>query len=138
MAAFTIGEDFQAVINGPFGSLQLPIKATFNYEQNATTLQVAGMDGITRARVVYGNWTGSLTMARADNTLDELAQQIQDTCLANGIIPEGSIDTTIYEQDGSTSTYTFNNVTFTVKSVGNYSAKKTVMQGLNFLSERRD
>jgi hypothetical protein len=77
-------------------------------------------------------------MARADNTLDELAQQIQDTCLANGIIPEGSIDTTIYEQDGSTSTYTFNNVTFTVKSVGNYSAKKTVMQGLNFLSERRD
>lgn len=137
MAEFTIGDDFQANIVGPFGKIALPLATAFSYEQVTTTLKVEGIDGITYARVVFGNWTGSISFARVDNTIDQFAQQIQDTSLANGVIPDGSIQTTIHEQDGSTSQYTFNNVTFSIKAIGNYAAKKTVDQGLNFLSQTR-
>jgi hypothetical protein len=137
MAQFNVGEDMQGTINGPFGEIQIPLDTMFNYEQSSVIVQVPCIDGITRSRTVFGNWTGTISTARANTAMDDLAQQIQDTCLSDGMIPDGSISVTIYNIDGSTSNYTFTGVSFNVKQLGDFSAKKAVMQTLQFVAEKR-
>lgn len=137
MSTFTIGQDCQAQITGPFGELQLPLETEFEVNPVMTGPSVKTITGIRETRTTFDSWSGMISFARADNTLDNFAQQFQDAFLSNGVIPDGSIYYTVREQDGSVSAYTLTGVQFHI-ALGAFKADEAVSQNLHFTAKKRE
>jgi len=129
MPTFNIGSDCQVVLNGPFGEITLPNETTFSYQAVNENLKVKTLDGYTNTRTVAGNWKLSIMAARADSTVDDLAQGIANSIATGLPVPNGTVQAVIYSADHSTSkTFMWSDASFDVKTMGTYENGKDVKQ----------
>lgn len=137
MPTFTIGQDVQVVINGPFGEIELPNGTRFQCDEDNTLISVKKLSGSRASRIVFDCWKGQLTFARGDDAADQLAQSIQNASLAGNPVPDASITYQINELDGTQTRYQLTKVTLDPKSLGDFRADESVMQTISFQAEQR-
>ena len=138
MAEFTVGQDCQVVITGPFGEIELDLQTRFDVKQSISKPEVKVIDGTRKSRLVFDCWTGTFNFARQGPALDQLAQAIQQYSLAGTPIPNGSIYYTVNEPDGSISAWQLNSVTMWPADLGGYAADAATMQSIGFQAETRE
>ncbi len=137
MPAFTVGEDCRASILGPYSAapLDLPMQTTFTVIINHSLIQVQDLDGVTNSRTIVKGPTGTISWARSNNTLDQMAAQMYQDWLAGTAIGTGSITYVISELDGTETTVHIPNVSFAIKDIGKFDPMKSVSQTLVWSGE---
>jgi hypothetical protein len=137
MPAFTVGEDCRASVLGPYSStpLDLPMQTTFTVNVNQSLTQVQDLEGVTNSRTVVKGPTGTISWARSNNVLDQMAAQMYQDWFAGTPIGTGSITYVISELDGTETTVHITNVSFAIKDIGKFDPMKSVTQTLSWSGE---
>lgn len=136
---FTTGRDVSVQINTPAGPLVIPATAILNFKASpeTTKLRSKGLDGKTRHGVIHDSWKGSITIDRLDQTVDNWWAQLEADYFAGRRTGTATIIERIQEQDGSVSTFRYEDVCLTLDDAGEYAADKKVEQMLSFEAARR-
>lgn len=137
MSDFSIGQDCQVVVIGPWGEIELPLETRFRYDIVTSKVTVKPINGVRETRSVFDSWEGDIEIARQGPALDDAAQQFQENFLAGNTIPDGTIDFEIREPDGSVSSWRFTGVTYEFKTLGHWEADKEVPQTVTFQAKQR-
>jgi hypothetical protein len=137
MPQFTVGQDCQLSITGPFGKISIANQTGFTVDQTNTMLSSKKIDGSRASRVVFDCWTGMIEFDRTDDTADQIAQSIQQYSLAGTPIPNGSITYQVINGDGTTSRWQLTIVTFDVSQLGKFNADQITKQVIKFQAEQR-
>lgn len=135
--SFSIGKDCQVVVLGPFGRVDLEHVTGFESRQITASVRVDRMDGTMLGAELPKGWDGSFDIERGSSAVDDLLTQIEQTYLAGGTPPVGTLYQYVDEVDGSTSTYQYNSVVFKLASSGLYKGDSSVKQKLEFYATSR-
>lgn len=136
---FTTGRDVSVQINTSYGPLTIPNTAilSFKADPEVTKLKSKGIDGVSRHGVIPDCWKGSITIDRLDHTLDDFWARFEADYYANNATGVGTIVETIAEQDGSITTWRYQDVVLTLENAGEYAADKKVEQTFSFEASKR-
>lgn len=137
MTQFTIGQDVQVKVNGPYGPLTLPLNTGFSCEPIQKIVSVKTLSGRVEHRLVMDGFHGKIDAAREDSTVDDLIQRMQDDYLNGVPIPQGSIYYVVKEQNGQTTAFTLTKVVFVVSQAGDYKADSDTMQTIEYHAQER-
>ncbi len=134
---FTVGNDCQVVVMGPFGRIDLSHVTGFEAQQLTQSVRVDRLDGVQLGAELPKGWSGSFLLDRGSSAVDDFIAQIEKAYLAGQSIGAGTLYQYINEPDGSTSTYQFNGVVFKLSSAGVYRGDAAVTQKLDFFASGR-
>jgi hypothetical protein len=136
---FTTGRDISVHINTPAGPLLIPASAVLDFKRNpeTTKLKSKGLDGKSRNGVIPDAWKGSITIDRLNQAVDNWWAQLEEDYYANRPTGTATIIERIQEQDGTVSTWRFEEVCLALDDAGSYAADKKVEQVLSFEAARR-
>ncbi len=134
---FTVGNDCQVVVMGPFGRIDLAHVTGFEARQMTMALRVDRMDGVQLGAELPKGWTGSFALDRGSSAVDDFIARIEKTYLAGQSIGAGTLYQYVNEPDGSVSTYQFTGVVFKLTSSGAYKGDAAVAQKLDFYASAR-
>ena len=136
---FTTGRNISVQINTAYGPLLIPASAILNFKANpeTTKLRSKGIDGITRNGVIPDSWKGSISIDRLDQTVDNWWAQFEADYYANRRSGTATIIERLQEQDGTVSTWRYEDVALTLDDAGDYAADKKVEQMLSFEASRK-
>src|SRR5262245_15075504 len=121
---FTTGRDVSVQINTSYGPLLIPTSAILNFKANpeVTKLKSKGLDGLSRHAVIPDSWKGSFSLDRLNHALDDFWGQLEADYYAGNSIGVGTIIEKIQEQDGTISTWRYQDVVLTLEEAGDYAA----------------
>ncbi|MDY3551405.1 hypothetical protein R5W24_000481 [Gemmata sp. JC717] len=136
---FTTGIDVSVQINTSYGPLLIPATAILDFKADpeTTKLRSKGIDGLTRHAVIPDSWKGSIMIDRLDQAVDNWWGRLEEDYYANRRVGNATIIQRIREQDGTVSTWRFEDVCLTLDSAGDYAADKKVEQSISFQAARR-
>lgn len=134
---FSVGNDCQLVIMGPFGRIDLSYVTGFEAAQVTQSVRVDRLDGVQLGAELPKGWQGSFALDRGSSIADDFIAQIEQAYLAGQAIPPGTLYQYVNETDGSTSTYQFEGVVFKLASAGVYRGDMPVAQKLDFFASTR-
>ncbi len=100
---FTTGDQYSVMVDFGLGQgpVKMPRMTKFTYKENFGTAAVdAFVDGL-QEQTVHKNWSGSITFANTDTTLDDIRMAIQNAFQAGVAPPMGSISILKTNPDGS-------------------------------------
>jgi hypothetical protein len=134
---FTVGNDCQLVVMGPFGRVDLAHVTGFEVSQVTQSVRVDRLDGMQLGAELPRGWQGSFLLDRGTSAADDFMAQIEQAYLSGQAIPPGTLYQYVNETDGSTSTYQFEGVVFKLSSAGVYRGDMPVAQKLDFFASTR-
>ena len=134
---FSVGNDCQLVIMGPFGRVDLQHVTGFEVSQITQAVRVDRLDGVQLGAELPRGWQGVFTLDRGNSVADDFIAAIEKAYLAGQPIPAGTLYQYVLETDGSTSTYQFDGVVFKLSSAGTYRGDTPVQQRLDFFASTR-
>ena len=134
---FSVGNDCQLVVMGPFGRVDLQHVTGFEASQITQAVRVDRLDGVQLGAELPRGWQGVFTLDRGSSVADDFIAAIEKAYLAGQPIPAGTLYQYVLESDGSTSTYQFDGVVFKLSSAGAYRGDAPVQQRLDFFASTR-
>ncbi|MCF3945303.1 hypothetical protein AiwAL_04695 [Acidiphilium sp. AL] len=134
---FSVGNDCQLVVMGPFGRIDLSYVTGFEANQITQSVRVDRLDGVQLGAELPRGWQGSFNLDRGTSVADDFIAQIEQAYLAGQAIPPGTLYQYVSEVDGSTSTYQYEGVVFKLSSAGQYRGDMPVAQKLDFFASSR-
>lgn len=134
---FSVGNDCQLVVMGPFGRIDLSYVTGFETNQITQSVRVDRLDGVQLGAELPRGWQGSFSLDRGTSIADDFIAQIEQAYLAGQAIPPGTLYQYVSEVDGSTSTYQYEGVVFKLSSAGMYRGDMPVAQKLEFFASTR-
>jgi hypothetical protein len=135
---FNTGRDCTIVLIHPaVGQVQLDNVTNFEAKQETATLKIDRLDGVQLNAELPKGWTGSMEVARGSNSLDMLMSRIEALWLDTGSYGVGTMFQYINEADGSTTTFSFDNVAIKLDDAGSWKSDSAVTQKLTFHANRR-
>ena len=134
---FSVGNDCQLVVMGPFGRVDLAHVTGFEARQITMAVRVDRLDGVQLGAELPKGWSGSFSLDRGSSVADDFIAQIEAAYLAGQSIAAGTLYQYVSEPDGSTSTYQFNGAVFKLTSAGAYRGDAPVTQKLDFFASGR-
>lgn len=134
---FSVGNDCQLVIMGPFGRIDLSYVTGFEAGQVTQSVRVDRLDGVQLGAELPKGWQGSFTLDRGTSVADDFIAQIERAYLSGQAIAPGTLYQYVNETNGSTSTYQFEGVVFKLASAGVYRGDMPVAQKLDFFASTR-
>lgn len=134
---FSVGNDCQVVVMGPFGRVDLEHVTEFEARQVTLPIRVDRLDGVQLGAELPKGWEGSFLLDRGSSAADDFIAQIEATYLAGQSVNAGTLYQYINEPDGSTSTYQFNGAVFKLTSAGAYKGDAAVTQRVDFYASQR-
>jgi hypothetical protein len=134
---YNTGRDISVDVTGPNGIINLSIVTDFSRKQDVTKLKSAGLDGFTRHYNVPDGWSGSLTLDRANRSLDDLIAAYETAYYAGSSRVQGTITETIQEVDGSISQWRYTLVEFECPNAGDWKKDSKVEPKLDWVATRR-
>ena len=134
---FNIGKDVTLDIVGQNGPLRFPILTGFEAKPSYKSVDSKALDGVDRYDDFPAGWTGSLSMDRADSSIDDYFAQ-KEASFYSGI-PSSSvtITETIQEIGGNITQYRYTGVALTLQEAGSKSAEAKVAMKIGFRASRR-
>jgi hypothetical protein len=131
------GIDHKIVFTDINGVRQFIIIENFTSKEDAVMDKVVAMDGNVRHPKFHEGWSGSFTLQRTNNVMDNyIALQEASYYLGTDQIPM-TITETITEPDGSTNQYQYTNVVVALEDAGNWSGTEIVRQRVSFMASRK-
>ena len=134
---FSIGNDCQLVVMGPFGRVDLAHVTGFEVQQMTQQVRVDRLDGVQLGAELPRGWQGTFTLDRGSSAADDFMAQIEQAYLAGQAISPGALYQYVNETDGSTSTYQYSGVVFKLTSAGVYRGDAPVAQRMDFFASTR-
>lgn len=134
---FSVGNDCQLVVMGPFGRIDLSYVTGFEASQITQSVRVDRLDGVQLGAELPRGWQGGFTLDRGTSAVDDFIAQIELAYLSGQAIASGTLYQYVSEVDGSTSTYQFEGVVFKLSSAGMYRGDMPVAQKLDFFASTR-
>ncbi|MGC9268997.1 hypothetical protein [Acidiphilium sp.] len=135
--SFSVGNDCQVVVMGPFGRIDLAYVTGFEVSQVTQSVRVDRLDGVQLGAELPRGWQGSFSLDRGTSVADDFMAQIELAYLSGQAIPPGTLYQYISEVDGSTSTYQYEGVVFKLSSAGMFRGDMPVAQKLDFFASTR-
>ncbi|HQT85938.1 MULTISPECIES: hypothetical protein [Acidiphilium] len=135
--SFSVGNDCQIVVMGPFGRIDLAFVTGFEVSQVTQSVRIDRLDGVQLGAELPRGWQGSFALDRGTSVADDFMAQIEQAYLAGQAIPPGTLYQYVSEVDGSTSTYQYEGVVFKLSSAGMYRGDAPVAQKLDFFASTR-
>jgi hypothetical protein len=134
---FSVGNDCQLVMMGPFGRVDLAHVTGFEAAQVTQAVRVDRLDGVQLGAELPKGWQGMFTLDRGSSAADDFIAAIEKAYLAGQPIGAGTLYQYVSEPDGSTSTYQFSGAVFKLASAGAYRGDAPVAQRLQFYASSR-
>lgn len=134
---FSVGNDCQLVVVGPFGRIDLAHVTGFESSQITRSVRVDRLDGVQLGAELPRGWQGSFTLDRGSSAADDFIATIEQAYLAGQAISSGTLYQYVNEVDGSTSTYQYDGVVFKLSAAGQYRGDMPVAQKLEFFASTR-
>ncbi len=134
---FSVGRDVALDIVGPSGPIRLSLITDFQSKQDTSEKKIKGLDGINRPVRFFEGWSGSFTIERQDNTVDDYFATLENNYYSGLNETTVTITETITEVSGAVSQYRYTNVLLKLDDAGSWKGDSTVSQKLGFTSDRR-
>jgi hypothetical protein len=134
---FSVGNDCQLVVMGPFGRVDLAHVTGFEAHQVTQSVRVDRLDGVQLGAELPKGWSGTFTLDRGSPAADDFIAQIEQAYFAGQSISAGILYQYVNEPNGSTSTYQFTGAVFKLTSAGAYRGDAPVSQRLDFYASSR-
>lgn len=138
LQGYSVGRDFQLVLQTPTGPLPVPKVTGFSRKQDATNERVKRIDGITDNVRFFDGWSGSLQVQRTGPEVDRYFAQLEANYYAGLNELPAQIYETIQEPNGATSQYRYDGVMLTYDNPGDVAGDATVKMQLSFVASRRN
>ncbi len=134
----SVGIDHKLTFNDISGVKNFVILESFTAKEDANVGKEIGMDGNVRHPKFHQGWSGSFTLQRSNNVMDQYIA-LQEASYYRGVdqIPM-TITETITETDGSISQYQYTNVVIMLEDAGNWSGTEVAKQRVSFFASRRE
>lgn len=134
---FTVSNDCQLVIMGPYGRIDLAHVTGFEVSQVTQAVRVDRLDGVQLGAELPKGWSGMFELDRGSSAADDFIAAIELAYLAGQPIGAGTLYQYVNEPDGSTSTYQFSGAVFKLLSARVYRGDAAVAQRLQFYASSR-
>jgi hypothetical protein len=134
---FSVGNDCQLVVMGPFGRVDLEHVTGFEAHQITQSIRVDRLDGLQLGAELPKGWSGTFTLDRGSSAADDFVAAIEQAYFSGQAIAAGTLYQYVNEPDGSTSTYQFGGAVFKLTSAGAYRGDAPVAQRLDFYASNR-
>lgn len=138
---FSVGRDGTAIIQHPLspngGRLDLRHITGFRASPSYSQLASISLKGITRTRAVPKGWGGEFDVDRGDQSVDLFCTALEEAYFNGLPFVYGTITVYIQEQDGSVSSFLFEDADLWVSDAGSYMADQVVKQKISFAAPRR-
>ena len=137
--AYNIGKDVTFQITTPNGILPMPLTVTaFDSKPGFNKIRRTGLDGKTRGRNIPKGWEGTISVDRADSTLDDFFAAAE-AGFFNGDVDgyKASITETIQESAGGYTQYRYVGVELAYDDAGKKEGDKEINQALSFFATTR-
>lgn len=134
---FNVGKDVSLDIIGPSGPLRFNIITAFDSKPVYKSLDSKGLDGVDRYDDLPAGWTGTLSLDRADSTVDDFFAQKEANFYSGLSSNLVTITETITEISGAVSQYRYTGVALTLQDAGKKSADAKVVITIGFRANRR-
>jgi hypothetical protein len=134
---FSVGNDCQLVVMGPFGRVDLKHVTGFEAHQITQSIRVDRLDGLQLGAELPKGWSGTFTLDRGSSAADDFVAAIEQAYFSGQAIAAGTLYQYVNEPDGSTSTYQFGGAVFKLTSAGAYRGDAPVAQRLDFYASNR-
>lgn len=137
MNNYSVGRDVTLTVTTPDGQLATHNVTKFSSKQDTKQQKFTLLNGrIVNMRFPDG-WSGTMEVARADDSLDAYIAALEDAYYAGKNEQGCSITEIITEPDGSISEYQYTGVIFTLANAGDWSGEAQVNQQLSWVASRR-
>ena len=134
---FSVGRDCQVVVLGAYGRVDLAHVTGFEARQHTASVRVDRIDGVQLGAELPKGWDGTFELERGNSAADDFIAQLEADYYAGNMPAPGTLYQYVAENDGSTSTYQFNNVVFKLASSGAWRGDASVKQRLEFFASAR-
>jgi len=134
---FGMGKDHSLTITTSRGALRPVNLQGFTYRQDTVDTESRPLNGRKLNRSDSDGWSGSFTVDRSDDTIDEYFSRKEETDAVGGQPDQIMITETIKEIDGRVSQYQFSDVTLRYEDAGDRSQNTKVTQRVAFTAARR-
>jgi hypothetical protein len=134
---FSVGRDCQLVVMGPAERIDLTYVTAFDSRQLTAPVRIDRLDGVPMAAELPKGWEGSFEVERGSSEVDDFIAAAEAAYFAQGSLPFGTLYQYVTEVDGSTSTYQYDGVVFTLANAGTWKGDASVKQKLEFWASRR-
>ena len=137
--SFSVGRDFKVDIfdNNSRSILQFSNLTSFDVKQESKSEKSVGLDGINRHMELYEGWSGSFSIDREDNTIDDFFAMLENMYYTGQNIQPAVITETITEPTGNISQYRYEGVVFKYSDAGKRDGNAKVSQKIDFKASRR-
>lgn len=109
----SIGRDVSVVLTVDGQAIDLQNVTGFEANALYSKLNVGRLDGTNLFAELPKGWSGSFTMERSNDKLDDFFARAESLWYAAGVLQNATITQAITEADGSTSRYQFTNCALT-------------------------
>jgi hypothetical protein len=135
---YSIGRDVTLAVILPDGTaLRLNKVTGFTAKQDTSEQKITPLDGTSDHLRFYQGWSGSFKLERRGPELDNYFALLEANYHAGLDEPPASIQQTIVEPNGAVSQFRFERVLLKFDDPGDWSADKSVNQGVSFMAARR-
>jgi hypothetical protein len=138
---FSLGRATSIVLTHPLaqtagGRVDLQHVTGFHATQTYNSPKVDRLDGVTLSKDVPKGWTFTIDIERGNQQVDLLQSAVETAWYTLGTAPYGSMTQYTQEQDGSVSTYQYDNVSLKIDS-GDWKDDAAVKQKITGTASRR-
>lgn len=133
---YTIGRNARIIFLWNGVPVDLRDVTSFQANPDSNTQRVDPLNGRPKEFNTPNGWRGSFQVARANSALDDLYNSVEQGFWNAGTINLGQLFAYVKEPDGSTSTWQFDDVSFTF-STDPYVGEGVVHQSMNFFASQR-
>lgn len=137
---FSVGRDCTVVLTHPLapngGRLDLQHVTGFSANPEYTSPSVKRLDGIRLDQNLPNGWSGEFDLDRGNQQADLLADAIETSYFSGAPRLYGTLTQYIQEQDGSTTTFQFDNVSLKITQ-GSWRDDQVVKSKVMFQASRR-
>lgn len=134
---FSVGRDVSLVIFSSAGIIGTAGLKDFRSQQITAEIKQPLITGVNLYAYLPEGWQGSATFVRMDASLDDFFAQNEAAYYAGQAVPNGQINETITNPDGSISSYTYTGLALKFDSPGEWVGNKEVDQKIAFMASRR-
>lgn len=134
---FTIGKDAAVDFNLPQGPVRFSNVTNFTAHPIQTDIESKGQDGTDYFGTIPSGWQGTVDIDRFNANMDIAFDYLETLYYSGQPVPNGSIQETITEPDGSITVWKFIRVAFKYEDHGSYAGDQKVSQRMSWKASRR-
>ena len=139
-AVFNVGRDVSVSFTHPLTGAPITWGLVTEFQSRPETKQIESTP--LSAPPVFADpphgWTGSFTVDRVDNTVDNAFGAVEQAYWAGMTIPSASIVESIQERNGSVSTYQYVGVSLKLDDAGNKTSQNKITMRISFKASQRN